>query len=120
MISLPCDVDGLLINLKVEDTWWMRLRHPGKLEWSNDSDAFHCCVHDGTVPVGRMLEAKRAEAAIIPPMPLSAGISEEVYFLGDGTQELPQPVLLLLTEAKPFREFAHKHSFRCSWLERWD
>lgn len=56
MISLPCDVDGLLINLKLEDAWWMRLRHPGKLERSNDSDAFHCCFHDGTVPVGRMLE----------------------------------------------------------------
>ena len=54
------------------------------------------------------------------PIPLSAGISEEVYFLGDGPQKLPQSVLLHLTEAKPFRKFAHKHSFRCSWLERWN
>ena len=29
MASLPCDVDGVLINLKLEDAWWMRLRHPG-------------------------------------------------------------------------------------------
>ena len=48
------------------------------------------------------------------PTPLSAGISEEVYFLGDGAQELPQSVLLDLAEAKPFREFAGKHNFRCS------
>lgn len=40
MISLPRDVDGLLINLKLEDAWWMRLRLPGKLERSNDRDAF--------------------------------------------------------------------------------
>ena len=46
--------------------------------------------------------------------PLSAGISEEVYFLGDGAQELPQSVLLDLAKAKPFREFAGKHNFRCS------
>lgn len=54
------------------------------------------------------------------PIPLFAGISEEVYFLGDGAQELPQSVLLHLTETKPFGEFAHKHSFRRSWLERWN
>ncbi|QKJ94534.1 hypothetical protein [Agrobacterium pusense] len=52
--------------------------------------------------------------------PLSAGIPEEVYFPGDGAQKLPQSVLLHLTEAKPFREFAHKHIFRCFWLERWN
>lgn len=40
MISLPCYVDGLLVNLKLEDAWWMSLRHPGKLERSNDSDVF--------------------------------------------------------------------------------
>ena len=51
---------------------------------------------------------------------LSASISEEVYFLGDGPKELPQPVLLHLTKAKHFRRFAHKHSFRCSWLEGWN
>lgn len=56
---------------------------------------------------------------MIPPIPLSAGISEEVYFLSDGAQELTQSVLLHLTEAKPFREFAYKDSFRCSWLGRW-
>ncbi|SDB74416.1 hypothetical protein SAMN03159422_05265 [Agrobacterium fabrum] len=60
MISLPCDVNGLLINLKLKHAWWMRLRHSGKLERSNDSDAFHCCLHDGTVPVGRMLECRVA------------------------------------------------------------
>ncbi len=113
MICLPCYVDGLLVNLKLEDAWWMRLRHPRELERSYDSDAFHCCIHDGTVPVGRMLNALLRSK-------LSAGISEEVYFLGDGPQELPQPVLLHLTKAKPFRKFAHKHSFRCSWLERWN
>lgn len=30
MISLPCYVDGLLVNLKLEDAWWMSLRHPGR------------------------------------------------------------------------------------------
>lgn len=114
MISLPCHVNGLLINLKLEHAWWMRLRHPRKLQRSNDSDAFQCCIHDGTVPVLRMLES------LWRASPLSAGISEEVYFPGDGPQELPQSVLLHLTEAKPFREFAHRYSFRCSWLERWN
>lgn len=35
--------------------------------------------------------------------PLTAGISEEVYFPGDGAKQLPESVLLYLTETKPFR-----------------
>jgi len=73
----------------------------------------------GERPDALSLESGRAEAALIQQIPLLAGTSEEVYFLGARAGALPQSFLLCLTQTQLFHELAPKHRFRCCRLERW-
>lgn len=45
---------------------------------------------------------------------LSASVSEEVNFLGDRTEELPQSILLDRIESKPSGEVADENHFSCA------